>query len=230
MLSTVIGTLTHELGHIAVAKFLGYDAYIHYGSMNFLPKGYNDNENVKERKKIYEEFSEAINSGKTFKKEDRYIELGNDIKERFPNSQTDSTLVTLGGPIQTMLTCFLGLYILSYRKSRYKLEFRFLDWLGVFLSLFVLREVFNLSMALGKTLLFVKTNFSGDEFILSRSLFNNQWLIPVMMGAIGLIISVYLVFEIIPAKYRITFIISGFIGGIFGYIIWFRWFGEIILP
>ncbi|MEQ8908833.1 MAG: hypothetical protein RIC95_06555 [Vicingaceae bacterium] len=32
---TVVGTLSHELGHISVAQFLGYDTQLHYGSMNW---------------------------------------------------------------------------------------------------------------------------------------------------------------------------------------------------
>ena len=34
--ATVVGTLTHELGHYVVAEFLGYDADIHYGSMRIV--------------------------------------------------------------------------------------------------------------------------------------------------------------------------------------------------
>ena len=32
--ATIVGTLTHELGHYVVAECLGYDATIHYGSMS----------------------------------------------------------------------------------------------------------------------------------------------------------------------------------------------------
>jgi hypothetical protein len=32
---TCVGTLSHELGHIAVAKVLGYDTYLGYGYMNY---------------------------------------------------------------------------------------------------------------------------------------------------------------------------------------------------
>jgi hypothetical protein len=32
IIATVIGTLTHECGHFIVAKCLGYDAWLHYGS------------------------------------------------------------------------------------------------------------------------------------------------------------------------------------------------------
>ncbi len=32
---TVVGTLSHEYGHIVVAKYLGYETKLHYGSMNY---------------------------------------------------------------------------------------------------------------------------------------------------------------------------------------------------
>jgi len=35
--ATVIGTLTHELGHYLVAESLGYDATLHYGSTGWQP-------------------------------------------------------------------------------------------------------------------------------------------------------------------------------------------------
>ncbi len=34
MLFAVIGTLTHEYGHILAAKSFGYKTYLHYGSMH----------------------------------------------------------------------------------------------------------------------------------------------------------------------------------------------------
>ena len=35
ILFTIIGTISHEYGHIIVAKFLGYGTELHYGSMNY---------------------------------------------------------------------------------------------------------------------------------------------------------------------------------------------------
>jgi hypothetical protein len=34
ILFTVLGTLTHEGGHIAAAKYYGYEPTLHYGSMS----------------------------------------------------------------------------------------------------------------------------------------------------------------------------------------------------
>lgn len=35
ILFTIIGTLSHELGHIVPAKILGYQTTLHYGSMEW---------------------------------------------------------------------------------------------------------------------------------------------------------------------------------------------------
>ena len=46
VLFTIIGTVSHEYGNIIVAKSLGYETTLHYGSMNSYPKGYLEDENV----------------------------------------------------------------------------------------------------------------------------------------------------------------------------------------
>lgn len=43
----IFGTLSHEFGHIVVAKLLGYETILHYGSMNWFVNGI-DGENLKE--------------------------------------------------------------------------------------------------------------------------------------------------------------------------------------
>ena len=35
ILATIVGTLSHEGGHIAAAKYYGYETTLHYGSMNY---------------------------------------------------------------------------------------------------------------------------------------------------------------------------------------------------
>ncbi|WP_301161956.1 hypothetical protein [uncultured Winogradskyella sp.] len=45
---------------------------------------------------------------------------------------------------------------------------------------------------------------------------------------IGLLISCYVVFKIIPIKYRFTFIVSGLVGGISGFAIWLGFLGEAL--
>jgi hypothetical protein len=39
ILAAIVGTLSHELGHYAVAEWLGCDAVIHFGSMGIIDSG-----------------------------------------------------------------------------------------------------------------------------------------------------------------------------------------------
>ncbi|MBQ0785943.1 MAG: hypothetical protein KBT69_00475, partial [Oceanihabitans sp.] len=73
-------------------------------------------------------------------------------------------------------------------------------------------------------------NFYGDEFGISRYIGFNQWIVPSISFILGLAISLFIIFKVIPIKYRFSFIISGFIGGLLGFAIWFGFLGSIILP
>ncbi|GHA51788.1 hypothetical protein GCM10007103_35320 [Salinimicrobium marinum] len=72
--------------------------------------------------------------------------------------------------------------------------------------------------------------FSGDEKKISVIL--NLWpgTVSVILGTIGLLISLFIVFEIIPKRLRFTFILSGLFGGIFGFILWMNILGPRLLP
>lgn len=227
---TIIGTLSHELGHIAMAKYLGYQTYLSYGSMYYDVKGFDDDEDVKKHKDLFKKNSYEIEKELPFDDEELLIYYLNRIKEKYPVSEKDGLFVTIGGPSQTILTCLLGLLILFFRKSRYRKSFKFLDWLAVFLGLFILREVYNTVTGMFKTAFFGAEQFAGDEFGISRFLGLNQWVIPIITMLIGLAISVYLIFKVIPIQYRFTFIVSGLVGGVLGFSIWFGFLGALFFP
>lgn len=221
---TIVGTQTHELGHVAVSQSLGYETKLYYGSMTHYHKGYFEDTDVQklhafyDNKDSFEDFTEA---DREYERELRVI-----INEKFPENKTHNFLVTLGGPAQTILTCFLGLFILTYRKSKKRKKFKLYDWIGIFLSLFILREVFNAVMAVASYLINGTNSFSGDEFRISNYLDIHQWSIPIITGLLGMMIAVYVIFKIIPLKYRFTFIIAGFLGSISGFILWFNYLGS----
>lgn len=230
---TVIGTLSHELGHIAVAKYLGYETYLSFGSMYHLPKGYNQDKNVIELEELEQKFQdEGITNIEELDKNlfDHYNNLVAKIQEKFKNNKAHDLLITIGGPVQTILTCLIGLFILYFRKSKRRRDFEILDWLGVFLGLFILREVFNSVTATFTMLISGSTQFYGDEFRISSAWGLNQWVVPIITMLIGIAISMYIIFKIVPLKYRFTFIVSGFIGGILGFGIWFGFLGELLFP
>ena len=103
--------------------------------------------------------------------------------------------------------------------------------MAIFLSLFWLREVSNLVISIGSGIYFQNGKyFGGDEAHISKFLNLPEGLIPISFGLLGLIISCYIIFKIVPIQKRFTFILSGLIGGISGFIFWMRIIGPIVLP
>ena len=217
---TSIGTLSHEFGHIIVAKSLGYKTTLHYGSMDY------DNSNLNDKlEKIYNENKIQIENGTEF---DKHSEYKNGIEKL----NRDGLLITLGGPIQTIFTGIIGLFIILYRRRKiYKNGLKTVDWFAVFLSLFWLREVFNLVISVINEIISPNgTWFGGDEKNISQGL--NVWngTFSVLLGILGMAISFFIIFKIVPNKLRLTFILSGIIGGISGFILWMNIIGPKIIP
>lgn len=217
---TIIGTISHEYGHIIVAESLGYETTLRYGSMS-----YKDSETNDKLFKIFNKNRIAIENNLDFDQKTEYENLSNKLKsERF--------LITLGGPLQTIITGTIGLIFIFFRRKRIDQNgLRIIDWLAVFLSLFWLREVFNVVISIGNELTSPNgTYFAGDEKNISEFLHFWDGTVSIILAIIGLAISLYIIFSIIPKNIRITFILSGFIGGIVGFILWFDYLGPVLLP
>lgn len=232
---TIIGTLSHEFGHIAVAKYLGYKTELSYGSMIYhfedYPEEYLKDENYLKIQDLFKDYKDDEILPNFIIKQ--YEKLNKQLEEDYPDTirpENDDFLITLGGPMQTVITSCIGLYILWKRKSKDCKKFNILDWFGVFLGLFILREIYNTISALLSVVILNENKFYGDEFNISRYFEFNQWVAPIVSTLIGSIIVYYIIFKVIPKKYRFSFIISGFIGGLFGYFIWFKVIGPIVLP
>lgn len=226
IISTIVGTQTHELGHVAVAESLGYETTLSYGSMSHNHEGFSEDEDVKAWRKIFANIDsyDDLNDEKKAHANTIYKK----IQAKFPNNPKHSFYITLGGPAQTILTSFLGLFLLAYRKTKKDEGFKFIDWLAVFMSLFILREVFNTVMASRSYILYGTNNFRGDEFGISVYLGLNQWAVPIMTAILGAIIASFVIFMIIPLRYRFTFILAGFLGSISGFILWFEYLGPLL--
>jgi hypothetical protein len=218
-IATIVGTQTHELGHIAVAESLGYETKLNYGSMSYNHQGFSRDEDVIVWRKLFKKYGDYDNFTDAQKRASNL--LFDKIKKKYPTNTTYSFYITLGGPAQTILTCFIGLFILAYRTNNRQEYFKLLDWFAVFLSLFILREVFNTVMAGASYVIQGTSYFSGDEFRISRYLGLNSWTIPILTAILGAIIASFVIFMIVPKKYRFSFIFAGFVGSITGYISWF---------
>jgi hypothetical protein len=145
-------------------------------------------------------------------------------KERF--------IITLGGPLQTILTGTLGVALLYLsRKSFYQIEkLSLLQWCYIFTSLFWLRQVSNMFTWVLFYFINGKFGVRGDEVKMARYLELPKWSFVLTTALIGVFVLWTVVFKFIPKKIRITFIISGLVGGVSGYILWLELFGKIIMP
>lgn len=150
-----------------------------------------------------------------------YVTTSLAVKER-PLTTQEAFLFTLGGPLQTLLTGTIGLLLLMrYRRSflsTTRLSFR--QWLFLFLSFFWLRQIINLICWLGYYLLRGQFSYRADEIVLARHLGLPFWSLISTTGVISAIILAIVVFRFVPVSQRFTFILSGLVCGIAGYIVW----------
>jgi len=233
ILFTAIGTVSHEYGHVIAAKAFGHSTVLHYGSMNYYPAGYlND-----------KDYQELINLKKKYvgveKKNWKELDL-TEFKNRSQilnnkygtEWKKGSRWIRVGGPLQTILTGILGLVILFFRKVQIRTNgLKPIDWLAVFLSLFWLRQVFNVLFSFGHEILEPNgTWFSGDEYYLSKELGIWSGSISIATAIVGSLIVGAVIFVIVPKNLRLTFIASGINGSLMGFILWMEILGPKLLP
>ncbi len=215
-----IGTLSHELGHGAAIKLLGYSAELHYASISY------------DSEKLYNEFEEiylaheaAIENNKDFQNKARYVFLSDKLK-------SDGFWITLGGPAQTIGFGTLAFLLLLYFGRKYReMPFSLWHWFLVFTSLFWLRFICNPFLSIGSELIAPNGSFfGGDERELAMHF--NLWegSVSLPLAFLGSIICAYVTFRVVPKAISVTFIAAALVGGSFGYLIWLVLLGPIVMP
>ena len=217
ILVTIIGTLTHELGHLVPAKILGYETTLHYGSMSW------DDRCMDLSNALFRKYGSKDNVP------DQVLNQLDALKEK---SKKDTLWITLGGPIQTMSTGLLGFFILYSRRNKMsKTALSLFEWTAVFLSLFWSRQLFNLFMGFAGGLFFSKPYFfGGDEAKISSILGFPIGTVGILTAIIAFVICVYVVLNVVPKMIRYQFIISGILGSAIGFVLWFFALGPMLLP
>lgn len=156
----------------------------------------------------------------------RYPDPNNPIVTGYPIA------ITLGGPIQTMLTGTIGLVILFLSRNSFfqvdKLSFR--QWFIIFISLFWLRQTANLFTWLGGYFFNGKFSSRGDEIHIADYYNLPNWTVVSTTAFIGTLILAIIIFKFIPMKQRTTFLLAGLTGGISGFVFWLVLFGKYIMP
>lgn len=219
IIMTVVGTLSHELGHYAVAEYLGYDARIDYQSMHT-----DNNPKRKYLDSTYKKYPYEIKNNLNFPEKEKF-----DIKRK--EYRNDRIKILAGGPLQTMVTGTFGfVLLLIYHKKLFSFnKTSFTGWLLIFCSLFWLRQSAN---SFGWTLDYILTgekSMRGDELRLARFLDLNIWTIHGITGIIGLIV-LFIVLRLLPKNQILTFLSAGLTGGCLGDYLWLIKFGQYILP
>jgi FtsH-binding integral membrane protein len=219
ILMTVVGTLTHEFGHYSVSKILGYEASINYQSSSHWDDDLNEY-----LKDTYEKYSNEIKSDIDFPEKEKYQKV-------IQKYQSDNFWIVLGGPLETILTGSIGFMLFLVFRKRFITSdnVHFIGWTLMFISLFWLRQVANLFMAVMSLLLKGEPSQRGDEMRLANHLDINIWTIQLVTGLLGLSI-LAIVLRFLPKTLIMTFLISGLIGGILGYYLWLIKFGQYIMP
>ena len=99
----------------------------------------------------------------------------------------------------------------------------------VFLSLFWLREIFDVVVALIRKST-GRAWMEGDEFLMARNLGWPTWSIFTVTSIVSLLVLWVVIFRFIPARQRLTFIIAGFSGGLTGAYLWLVLLGPKLMP
>jgi cation transport ATPase len=220
ILFTIIGTLTHELGHYGAAKYLGLKPNLHYQSVDCELSS-----NDIELDKINGLYQKDIEAKRDFPARKRYEEI---MKEENKND----FITRAWGPLQTMITGSIGFILLIvYRSCLFtSTALNIRQWLLIFFSLFWLRQVLNFFLAFVIMLTTGRKEFYGDEFVLALHLGLPNFTVQIITAIIGVIICCIVVFKFVPSSQRKIFIAAGFVGGVIGYILWMYILGPKLMP
>jgi hypothetical protein len=140
--------------------------------------------------------------------------------------------IRIGGPLQTILTGCLGLFLL--RRSTVKRPIDDMpsteQWIYIFLSLFWLRQMASLVVVAVQFFLLDHVSVTGDEAQIALSLGLPTQMFNVITGCIGALVLWYIIFRHVPSSLRLTFMSAGLVGGGIGYYLWLERIGPFILP
>lgn len=159
----------------------------------------------------------------TFGNQIQLLHFDDELNRRF-------FLCSIAGPLQTIITGLIGFTILIVRNRVRIKTFSKIDFIATFLSLFWLRECFNLITIIISSIFNKTVALNGDEIYISNYLGFNPFFFNLTLGIMGAIICFVTVFKLLPTKYRLNIIIGSLFGTCIGFVIWFYFLGKIVLP
>lgn len=223
VLCTAVGTVSHEAGHCVAAKSLGRNSELSYAYMTPGKPVW-----IKEYRTEFAKNKWKNLSGSSSAEKEEFKEFK---KKYFEKYEREGFFITLGGPLQTMLTGLIGFGILFYRRKQIfsRTYLTLIEWTAVLLSYFWSRQVFNFIFSVDATFSDRK-HFRSDEPRLSQYLNLPPWVFGMVTCVFGGLILLWVTFKVIPLKQRTTFLLSGVTGSAIGWLIWLEWLGPKLLP
>jgi hypothetical protein len=211
---TLIGMTLHEMVRKAEAKSLGYDGYYCKG---FGILFFRSDEMQSDFNPIWKANIKAIRSRSYFKDKSKWDKL-------FYLDMEDHALIELSGLIFTFSVSLFGLIILFLRRKRAKVHFGLLDWTGVLLSLFIVKElVTSLTWISFRLMLCEQAKFA---LYFKLPVWGTQW---VLLGY-SVLFSLFVLVRFVPRRRVIPFVIAGVPGGITGIVLWCLFVGKMVFP
>lgn len=222
VLCTIVGTVSHEFGHGAIASLQGRDWQLHYASMSPGRPAW-----FKELNAEYEKNKDLIDREKASPEKEAYLKFRRSLAKKYKN---EDLYMRLGGPVQTMITGTIGFLVLWFRRKKLKDHecLTATTWLLVLLAFFWSRQPAILLQKIYYTL--IGYHGRGDEENIARHLHLNEWSVISIWGLVGAIILFWVTFYVIPLKLRLTFITAGLTGSLAGAALWFGIAGPVLLP
>ena len=208
---TILGASIHELIRNKTANSLGYHSYsFHFGELWF------ENDSLWEQiKPIREANLESIKAHKPFPDKDK-------LDTYYYQNMKGKALIESSAKAFIFSISFLGIIMLFIRRKKRNKKFEIIDWIGVILALFIMKQVFI-------STLFI---LSGMEFC-DYAAFAQYFHLPLWRTErdiliFGLIVSIFIVFRVIPKDKRVPFFFSGLAGGLLGICLWYFAIGKVL--
>ena len=213
-LLAVVCTLSHELGHIGVARWLGYATELHYASMAY-------------------HYETEIYAGRCGMPASAAEDVDAYAACRRRAEQRDRLLISLGGPLQTMITGTIGLvWLLWDRRKRCSADpLSRAGWYAALLALFWSRQVFN-QLAYGLRWIrgAIDAPTGGDEAEIAGLLDIPAWSLSATTALIGVVVCLTVVGYGVPSPLRCRFFSAGVAGSTVGFGLWMGLIGPYLLP
>ncbi len=198
------------------AKGLGYETYIHFNGI-----GYCNSPN--DTKLHSEDYNAEIQLDKN---KSTTIKKGTSLLTEKEIIRNDLLILGLGLLLNIVIGT-IGFAIIKSRKEKV-LNYRFKSLLPVFLSLFWSRHLLVLLFFIILKLKQKETNYGVAEFQIASIANISSGFIIIPLGIISILVLLKTYYHI--KEIRLFFFTSCFVGSLFGYLLWFKLVGPLVLP